>query len=108
METISRVELEKKIDSGEALQLVDVRGRECCYDNGHLPGAKSIPLNDLEERGAKELDKNELVVVYCGSFSCSLSPRAAEILKDKLGFKDVLDYEGGFLDWKNAGNPIET
>ncbi len=108
MKTISRAELEKKIDSGEELQLVDVRGRECCYDNGHLPGAKSIPLNELGERGPKELDKNIQVVVYCGSFSCSLSPRAAEILREELGFKDVLDYEGGFLDWKDAGNPIET
>jgi len=108
VKTISRAELEKKIDSGEELQLVDVRGRECCYDNGHLPGAKSIPLNELGERGPKELDKNIQVVFYCGSFSCSLSPRAAEILREELGFKDVLDYEGGFLDWKDAGNPIET
>lgn len=107
MKSISRKELKKKIDGGEKIQLVDVRGKECCYDNGHLPGAVSIPLNELEERAPKELKKDEPVIVYCGSFSCSLSPRAAHDLEAHLGFKDVTDYEGGIKDWEDAGYPVE-
>lgn len=107
MKTISREELKKIIESGQKIHLLDVRGKECCYNLGHLPGAKSIPLNELEDRAPKELEKDEPVIVYCGSFSCSLSPRAAHLLKDHLGFKDVTDYEGGIKDWMEAGFPVE-
>src|SRR3972149_8616316 len=108
MKTVSRNELKKKIDGKEKIQLVDVRGRECCYDQGHLPGAISIPLNELEERGPKELQKDMPVIVYCGSFTCTLSPRAAHMLEDHMDFKDVAHYEGGVKDWKEARYPIET
>jgi rhodanese-related sulfurtransferase len=47
------------------------------------------------------------VVVYCGSFNCALSPRAAEILKSRRGFKKVIDYEGGLKDWTQARYPVE-
>jgi len=107
MKTISREDLKKKLDSGESLQLLDVRGKECCYDNGHIPGAISMPLNELEERAPKELDKSKPVVVYCGSFTCTLSPRAAHLLETHLGFKDVADYEGGIKDWAEAGYRVE-
>jgi rhodanese-related sulfurtransferase len=107
MKTVSRMELKKIIGSGQNIQLVDVRGKECCYDNGHLPGAISIPINELEARAPEELEKDEPLIVYCGSLSCSLSPRAAHLLEDHLGFKDVTDYEGGIKDWMDAGFPIE-
>jgi rhodanese-related sulfurtransferase len=107
MNSISRLELKKKIDEGEDIQLVDVRGKECCHDAGHLPGAKSIPLLEIEARAPTELEKDKPVVVYCGSFNCALSPRAAEILKSRRGFKKVIDYEGGLKDWTQARYPVE-
>jgi rhodanese-related sulfurtransferase len=107
MKTLSKDELKKKINGGEKFQLIDVRGKECCYDHGHIPGAKSMPLNELETRAPKELNKLEPIIVYCGSFSCSLSPRAAHILKEHMKFEDVSDFEGGYADWKDAGYPIE-
>jgi rhodanese-related sulfurtransferase len=107
MVSISIVELKEKIDSGEEIQIVDVRGKECCYDKGHLLGAISIPLNELEERAPKELNKSQPVIVYCGSFSCTLSPRAAHLLKRHMGFTDVAHYSGGIKEWKNSGFPVE-
>ncbi|RMF89800.1 MAG: rhodanese-like domain-containing protein [Methanobacteriota archaeon] len=106
-EDISKDELKAKIDGGEDFQLVDVRGKECCYDNGHIPGAISMPLNELEERAPRELDRDKLVVVYCGSYTCTLSPRAAHMLKHHLGFKKVLDYSGGIKEWQESGLPVE-
>ncbi len=107
MKIISRDELKKKINGGEKFQLIDVRGKECCYNLGHIPGAKSIPLNELETRAPKERNKLEPVNVYCGSFSCSLSPRASHILKEHMKFEDVSDFEGGISDWKDAAYSIE-
>jgi rhodanese-related sulfurtransferase len=107
MGKISIDDLKKKIDAGEDLQIVDVRGRECCYDLGHIPGAISIPLNEFEERAPRELDKERPVIVYCGGFSCTLSPRAAHLLSDCMGFTDVSDYAGGIKKWRDSGSDIE-
>ncbi len=107
MKTISREALRKKIERGVDIQLVDVRGKECCYDLGHIPGAISMPLNEVMTRAKKELKKEGPVIVYCGGFSCTLSPRAAEMLTVQLGFKDVSHYEGGINDWRDAGLPVE-
>jgi hypothetical protein len=42
---------------------VDVRDADS-YGNSHIPGALSIPLNDLETRW-KELDANAWIITYC-------------------------------------------
>jgi len=42
--------------------LVDVRQPEE-YERGHLPGARLIPLGELESR-LKELDPNKLTIAY--------------------------------------------
>ncbi|HDH28651.1 MAG TPA: rhodanese-like domain-containing protein [Euryarchaeota archaeon] len=104
---ISIDDLKKKMDSGEDIQIVDVRGRECCYDLGHIPGAVSIPLNEFEERAPRELDRERPVIVYCGSVSCTLSPRAAHLLSDNMGFADVSDYAGGIKEWQDTGSEVE-
>jgi 3-mercaptopyruvate sulfurtransferase SseA len=49
-------------DTGAAV-FVDVRGREY-YENGHIPGAKSIPLGEVEQRRS-ELDPNDWIILYC-------------------------------------------
>jgi len=107
MGDISIDDLKKKMDAGDDNQIVDVRGRECCYDLGHIPGAVSIPLNEFEERAPRELDKNRPVIVYCGSYSCTLSPRAASLLSDHMGFSDVADYVGGIKEWRDSGSLVE-
>jgi len=48
--------------SGDDYNLIDVR-QPGEYKNGHLPGAKLIPLGDLTDR-AGELDPNKPTVVY--------------------------------------------
>jgi rhodanese-related sulfurtransferase len=53
------------------------------------------------------LNKDLEVILYCGSYTCSLSPRAAHILTVHLGFTKVLDYKDGFKSWKDSGYPVE-
>ncbi len=68
-----------------------------------IPGSTHVafPGNDnfVKDVKAKVSDNlNKTVVVYCGSFECTLSTRAAQALIE-AGFTDVLDYKGGLADW---------
>ena len=64
---VPRVPLEQAkaaIDSGAAI-VVDVRPMES-YQAGHIPGAISIPLEDIEANPtALKLDKNQWIITYC-------------------------------------------
>ena len=91
--------------NNENFILLDVRSRED-YDKKHLPGALSIPLEDIKDF-ADRLDRDEKVVTYCGGFHCPLSTEAAKELM-KLGFKNVSDYKGGIQEWDEKGYPTET
>ena len=75
------------------------------YKCSHLPGAISMPLDELDRR-AGELDRSEPVVVYCNDTVCDMSPRAAWRL-EALGFATVYDYVAGKMDWIAADLPYE-
>ena len=102
VETITRDEL-KELMEGEDIVIVDVRLPEF-YAREHIPGAINIPLEELD-KNLDRLDKDKLVVVYCASFDCRLSPVAYRKLK-RLGYR-VVDYEGGIADWKEM-YPVES
>jgi 3-mercaptopyruvate sulfurtransferase SseA len=62
---VARVDLstaKAAFDTGEAV-FVDVRD-ETYYENGHIPGALSIPLSQFEQR-LNELDPNDWIILYC-------------------------------------------
>ena len=65
---ISRGELQKHLKT-TSLTLVDVLPAES-YASGHIPGAISLPLEDLASR-ASDLprDRHAEIVVYCGKFT---------------------------------------
>lgn len=86
-------------------QLVEVLPPEE-YEQQHLAGAISIPLKQLDEDTATQLDKARPVIVYCYDQQCDQSPRAAVRL-ETLGFNEVYDYVVGKQDWTARGLPIE-
>jgi 3-mercaptopyruvate sulfurtransferase SseA len=62
---IARVELsaaKDAFDAGEAV-FVDVRD-QAYYENGHIPGAQSIPLSQFGQR-LNELDPDNWIILYC-------------------------------------------
>ncbi len=65
-------------------QVVDVRSPSE-FRGGHVPGAKNIPLDQIQTR-SKELDPARPVVLCCASGS--RSAMAVSLLKQK-GFADV-------------------
>jgi len=107
MKTKGRDEILGKLkDRPGRTLLIDVRDRED-YEAEHIRGALSIPITELTMRAAKSFDKDREIIVYCQAFDCPLSAQAAKVL-DRMGFTDVVDYEGGLNDWKEAGYPTES
>lgn len=93
LQTLEIDELKEKVANGEVL-LLDVRPTEE-YENGHFPGAVSIPLEDLEKK-LNELPKNIQIAAYCRGNLCLTSLEAVELLNEK-GYK-AFKLEDNVLD----------
>ncbi|MFC0270438.1 ArsR/SmtB family transcription factor [Metabacillus herbersteinensis] len=99
MEGLSLPELKKRMENGEVL-LLDVRPKEE-YEEAHIPGAVSIPIEELKEKLAS-LPSNCDVVAYCGGPYCLMSVEAVELLKTK-GIH-AFRLEKSVQDWKEFVN----
>lgn len=76
-------------------ELVDVRERDE-YGERHLPGARLLPLSELEDM-LDQVRGDRHTVFYCGSGK--RSERAAALVAEKLGFADLYSLEGGLMAW---------
>jgi len=103
MEPVDRERLSARVRNGE-VTLLDVRPREE-YDAGHIPGAFSVPLSELEARLA-EFPRDREVVAYCRGPYCVLALKAVEVLRAE-GFH-ATRMEEGVPDQRARGLPIET
>ena len=71
-----------------------------------LPGARSLPLADLDEAAVADLDRQAPVVVYGFDSECDRSARAAARL-EAFGFRAVHDFAPGKVAWLADGLPSE-
>jgi len=98
-EKISMADLQERMIEDGVL-LLDVRpGVE--FQAGHLPGAVSIPLDELEQR-LEELPPDKLIVAYCRGPFCVFADQALELLS-RRGW-NVARLEEGIAEWLLAGN----
>ncbi len=98
---VGREELLQAASEGRALVL-DVRPTEE-YVAGHVPGAVSIPLDQLADRLA-EIPPDIDVVAYCRGRYCVLSYDAVRLLQDSG--RDAALLEDGILEWRRDGLPV--
>lgn len=88
----------KMKELGAEVQLVDVR-RPNEYQEGHIDGSVNIDFleDDFAVKIEGRLDKEKPVMLYCRS-----GRRSANAAKQMqaLGFKEIYDLEGGFLQWE--------
>lgn len=105
IKTIDAQDLKKKLDSGQDFTLIEVLLPEK-YKEWHIPTAINIPADDIKEQAPKKIEKDREVIVYCLSFDCKASSKAARYLEE-IGYSDVTDYEGGKEDWLKKGFPRE-
>jgi len=96
MKEITPNELKDMLESGDQLNLVDVRESDEVAE-GMIPGAVHIPLGDVEAR-MDELDKSKQYIVICRSGG--RSGRATEFL-DGSGY-NVVNMTGGMLAWEGV------
>ncbi len=97
MTTITADEVKFRLDSGEKLNLVDVREP---HENTEFNiGGTLVPLGKVQTMQIDEIDnlKNDEVIVYCRSGNRS---GQAALMLETFGFTDVKNLTGGMLAWK--------
>ncbi|MEX0960265.1 MAG: metalloregulator ArsR/SmtB family transcription factor [Burkholderiales bacterium] len=86
------------------ITVIDVRPADE-YGAGHVPGAISIPLPELQKR-LRELPKRKEIVAYCRGPYCLMSFAAVKTLRSR-GYK-ARRLEAGLPEWRSAGLPVES
>jgi thioredoxin len=100
VESISPKEFAEKIKTSDHPQILDVRTPDE-FESDHIENAKNVNWNGADfETKAAALDKSKPVFVYC--LSGGRSKKAAAKLSE-LGFTNVYELDGGFLNWNEEG-----
>jgi rhodanese-related sulfurtransferase len=103
LEPLDKDELLSRVRQG-AVTVLDVRPEQE-YRAGHLPGAISIPINEIERRLAS-LPKRRLIVAYCRGPYCVYAVDAVKTLRDR-GYRAVR-LDEGVVEWQARGLPLES
>ncbi len=104
LEAVSGDELLARLTAGEPLVVVDVRPAEE-YKAGHIAGAVSIPLEELEQR-LRELPNDRGVVAYCRGPYCAFAHEAVRTLRAHGYSAHPLAV--GLPEWSAAGHHTES
>ncbi len=105
IKNVDAVEFKKLIDEKKYV-LIDLRTNDEIKSKGMIKGATQIDFLDKNaETTIEKLDKNKSYLIYCAGGGRSAD--CAELMQ-KQGFKEVVNLEKGFSDWKNKGFEIET
>jgi len=100
---VTRDELQR-LGETTPLTVLDVRPREE-YTAGHIPGAVSIPLDELDARLA-ELPDDGQIVAYCRGAYCVLAHDAVRLLRTHG--RDAARLADGMLEWRLADLPVSA
>jgi rhodanese-related sulfurtransferase/DNA-binding transcriptional ArsR family regulator len=103
LDPVDREGLVERVARGE-VTVIDVRPPDE-FAAGHLPGAISIPLAELQRR-CKELPKRKEIVAYCRGPYCVMAIDAVELLRAK-GYR-ALRLEDGVAEWRARGLRVEA
>jgi rhodanese-related sulfurtransferase len=98
VDTIGREDLLERLSRGDVV-LVDVRPEEE-FAAGHIEGARSIPLDELERRLA-ELPPDAEVVAYCRGPFCAYAHEAVRRLRAEG--RSARRLTDGWPEWRLAG-----
>ena len=100
---IANAELLERLRDGTAV-LLDVRPVEE-YRAGHIPGARSLPLTDLDARMAELLQNQDIMTCYRGPYGPLADEAAARLRAHGYHARRLAL---GLPDWLALGLPVET
>ena len=100
-EAVSMQELLERAGSGQVI-VVDTRPAHE-FASGHIAGAISIPIDELQEQLAN-LPKRKEFVAYCRGPYCAYADRAVELLQHSG--RRARRLAEGFPEWRAAGLPV--
>jgi len=97
VQTLTPQEMNALLVSGE-VDVVDIRNTQE-WSDGHIPGARLVPLETLRADPEKSLPRSNIV------FVCSQGLRSltAAKLADRLGIGKVYSLDGGISNWTRSG-----
>jgi rhodanese-related sulfurtransferase/predicted transcriptional regulator len=101
LQAIGRQELVARLEAGDVVVL-DVRPSPE-FESGHIPGARSVPVDELRQY-LRALPKDAEVVAYCRGPYCVYADDAVRLLR-RRGYR-ARRLEDGFPEWKRAGLPV--
>ncbi len=99
MKTIDVKQLQARIESGENINLLDVR--EPLEHEDFNIGGILLPLGDIRVGDTETIEhlKDQEVIIYCRSGN--RSGQACMVL-ESLGFSNVINVTGGMLAWQDT------
>jgi rhodanese-related sulfurtransferase len=103
LEPVGAQELRRRLYENEVVVL-DVRP-PVEYAAGHIPTARSIPIEELASR-LGELPSGREIVAYCRGPYCLFSVEAVELLR-RHGYR-ARRLDDGLPDWRRRGFPVAT
>ncbi|HET7681501.1 MAG TPA: rhodanese-like domain-containing protein [Xanthobacteraceae bacterium] len=103
---VSQEQVKKLIDIGEEVTFIDLRSAEN-FAKGHLPNAKSIPVETLGQRW-KEIPRTGRVVLYCACPPDGRDETFAFTLMRQEKYRNVTVLETGYTGWVKRGYPVEA
>jgi len=102
-EPVQMDELLRRARKGDVVVLDTRPARE--YAAGHIAGAISVPIDDLQSR-LGNLPKSKSFVAYCRGPYCIYADQAVAQLR--ASGRRARRMAAGFPEWKSAGRPVET
>jgi rhodanese-related sulfurtransferase len=102
-EPVEMSELLRRARAGDVI-VVDARPANE-YAAGHIPGALSIPIEDLKQR-LRRLPKSKPYVAYCRGPYCVYADQAVAQLRATGRRAERLSI--GLPEWRSAGLPVEV
>ena len=99
---LTPAELQDRFATAEAPLVIDVR-KPVEFGIAHIPGAKNIPLDEIEAR-IEEFRNENGVLIYCIN---GARTRQAEPLLYNNGIENVYHLEGAFQAWIQGKHPID-
>lgn len=100
-EPVTRIDLHWLARSGQ-VTVIDVRPHEE-YAAGHIPGAVSVPLDELADR-LEDLPDDGQIVAYCRDAYCVMAHDAVRLLAARG--RDASRLADGMLEWRLADLPV--